>query len=173
MDAKGSKYWGDFIYLAKFFFLGLPFVASLAQHQIPMQHTRIYRAWMPFEIFPSKRRNQRDGFWLVRMNLPTHFDRSKTVGFSFSSRASSGPFRWIFHRTVRGEAWFFRPFCCEVWKRSHAIFRGKIAPALEPFENKDSSLVLLLLGTVNGELKLLQNRSKNRFCGERTTTYHS
>ena len=36
-------------------------------------------------------------------------------------------------------------------------------PPLEPFENKDSSLVLLLLGTVNGELKLLQNRSKNRF----------
>ena len=42
-------------------------------------------------------------------------------------------------------------------------FRGKIAPALEPFQNKDSSLVLLLVyGTVNGELKIVQNRSKNR-----------
>ena len=42
-------------------------------------------------------------------------------------------------------------------------FLGKIPPALEPFQNKDSSLVLLLLATVNGELKLLQNRSKKRF----------
>ena len=39
---------------------------------------------------------------------------------------------------------------------------GKIAPALEPFQKKDSSLVLLLYGTVNGELKFIQNRSKNR-----------
>ena len=46
------------------------------------------------------------------------------------------------------------------------------APALEPFLNKDSSLVLQLLGTVNGELKLLQNRSKKRFWGKRTTIYH-
>ena len=44
-----------------------------------------------------------------------------------------------------------------------AILGGKIAPALEPFQNKDSSLVLLLYGTVNGELKFIQNRSKNRF----------
>ena len=36
-------------------------------------------------------------------------------------------------------------------------FGGKITLALEPFQNKDSSLVLLLLGTVNGELKMLQN----------------
>ena len=43
-------------------------------------------------------------------------------------------------------------------------FSGKkIAPVLEPFQNKDSSLVLLLLGTVDGELKLLQNRSKKCF----------
>ena len=34
----------------------------------------------------------------------------------------------------------------------------KNAPALEPFQNKDSSLVLLLQGTVKGELKLVQNR---------------
>ena len=40
---------------------------------------------------------------------------------------------------------------------------GEIAPALEPFQNKDSSLVFLLYGTVNGELKFFQNRSKNRF----------
>ena len=42
-----------------------------------------------------------------------------------------------------------------------------------PFKTGIFSLVLLIEGTVNGELKLLQNRSKNRFCGERTTTYHS
>ena len=43
------------------------------------------------------------------------------------------------------------------------ILGGKIAPALEPFQNKDSSLVLLLYGTVNGELKFIQNRSKTAF----------
>ena len=32
--------------------------------------------------------------------------------------------------------------------RSDTIFHGKISPVLEPFQNKDSSLVLLLLGTV-------------------------
>ena len=48
-------------------------------------------------------------------------------------------------------------------RRSHAILGGKIAPPLEPFQNKDSSLVLLIYGTVNGELKFIQHRSKNRF----------
>ena len=38
-------------------------------------------------------------------------------------------------------------------KAEQCDFGGKIAPALEPFQNKDSSLVLLLYGTVNGELK--------------------
>ena len=38
----------------------------------------------------------------------------------------------------------------------------KIAPALEPFQNKDSPLSFYQ-GTVNGELKFIQNRSKNRF----------
>ena len=33
--------------------------------------------------------------------------------------------------------------------------------SLRCFQNKDSSLVFL--GTVNGELKIVQNRSKNRF----------
>ena len=42
-------------------------------------------------------------------------------------------------------------------------FGGKITLALEPFQNKDSSLVLLLLGTVNGELKIFQNCSKTAF----------
>jgi len=35
----------------------------------------------------------------------------------------------------------------------------------------NSSLVLLLYGTVNGELKILQNCSKNCFQGKSTTTY--
>ena len=34
-----------------------------------------------FNDIQSKRDNRRDGFWLARMNLATHFDRSKTVGF--------------------------------------------------------------------------------------------
>ena len=34
---------------------------------------------------------------------------------------------------------------------------------MEPFQNKDISLLLLLLETVNGELKILQNRSKTVF----------
>ena len=106
------------------------------------------------------------------MNLAMHSSRSNTVGFWFSSRASSGPFGWIFDWKVREESWIFWPLCCEVWKRRDAILGGKIAPALEPFQNKDSSLVLLLYGTVNGELKFIQNRSKNRFWGKRTTIHH-
>ena len=47
-------------------------------------------------------------------------------------------------------------------KTERCDFGGKIAQALEPFQNMDSTLVPLLQGTVNGELKLLQNRSKNR-----------
>ena len=125
-----------------------------------------------FNDIQSKRDNQRDGFWLARMNLATHSSRSNTVGFWFSSRASSGPFGWIFDWKVREELWIFWPLYCEVWKRSDAILGGKIAPALEPFQNKDSSLVLLLYGTVNGELKFIQNRSKNRFWGKRTTIHH-
>ena len=116
-----------------------------------------------FNDIQSKRGNQRNGFWLARMNLATHSSRSNTVGFWFSSRASSGPFGWIFDWKVREESWIFWPLCCEVWKRSDAILGGKIAPALEPFQNKDSSLVLLLYGTVNGELKFIQNRSKTAF----------
>ena len=38
-------------------------------------------------------------------------------------------------------------------------------------QDMDSTLVLLLLGTVNGELKILQNRAQNRFLGKRTTIY--
>ena len=33
------------------FALGLPIVSSFAQHQIPMQHARISRAWLPSEIY--------------------------------------------------------------------------------------------------------------------------
>ena len=64
----------------------------------------------------KKKGNQRDGFWLARMNLVTHFDRSKTVGFWFSSRVSSGPFEWIFDRKVREQAWIFRPSCLSAAK---------------------------------------------------------
>ena len=120
----------------------------------------------------NKKGNQRDGLWLARMNLATHSSHSNTVGFWFSSRASSGPFGWVFDWKVREESWIFWPLCCEVWKRSDAILGGKIAPALESFQNKDSSLVLLLYGTVNGEFKFIQNRSKNRIWGKRTTIHH-
>ena len=45
-------------------------------------------------------------------------------------------------------------------KAERCDFGGKIAPALEPFQNKVSTLVLLLYRRVNGELKFIQNRSK-------------
>ena len=86
-----------------------------------------------------------DGLWLARKDIAsTHYSRSSTVAFWFSSRASSGPFGWIFDWKVREELWIFWPLCCEVWKRSDTILAGKIAPALEPFQNKDPTLVLLL-----------------------------
>ena len=40
----------------------------------------------------SERGNQRDGLSLAPENLATHSSHSNTVGFWFSSRASSGPF---------------------------------------------------------------------------------
>ena len=33
--------------------MGFPIVSSLAQNKIPMQQARIYRAWLPSEIFPK------------------------------------------------------------------------------------------------------------------------
>ena len=57
-----------------------------------------------FNDIQSKRGNQRDGFWLARMNLATHFDRTKSVGFQYFSLAISyEPFGWIFDRKVRRE----------------------------------------------------------------------
>ena len=89
-----------------------------------------------FNDIQSKRGNQRDGFWLARMNLATHSSRSNIVEFWFSSRASSGPFGWIFDWKVREELWIFWPLCCEVSKRSDAISGGKIVPALDPFKTR-------------------------------------
>ena len=54
---------------------------------------------------------------------------------------------------------------CESFDLIDAKFKSKVmhAPALEPFQNKDTSLVLLLSETVNGVLKILQNCSKTVF----------
>ena len=43
------------------------------------------------------------------------------------------------------------------------FFVEKLLRRAGALQNMDSPLVLLLLGTVNGELKTLQNRSKSRF----------
>ena len=45
-------------------------------------------------------------------------------GTWFPSRASSRTFG-IFEREVQVKEWIFRPFSCEVWKRSNAISREK------------------------------------------------
>ena len=129
---------------------------------VPYIRRGILNRWLS-NVVQSERGNQRDGLWLAHINFATNSSRSNTVGFWFSSRTSSGPFGWIFDWKVREESKIFWPLCCEVWNRSDAFFGGKIAPALEPFQNFDSSLVLLIHGTVNGELKLLQNRSKTAF----------
>ena len=49
MGAKVSKYRSDVIDMV----ISFPVVPSSAQHQILMQHARIYRAWLPSEIFPK------------------------------------------------------------------------------------------------------------------------
>ena len=87
-------------------------------------------------IVQSERGNQRDGLWLARMNLATHYSCSNTVGFWFSFRASSGLFGWIFDWKVREESWILWPLCWEVWKQSDAILAGKIAPAPKPFKTR-------------------------------------
>ena len=49
MDAKVSKYGSDVIDMD----ISFPAVPSSEQHQILMQHVRIYRAWLLSEIFPK------------------------------------------------------------------------------------------------------------------------
>ena len=49
MGAKVSKYWSDVIDMD----ISFPAVPSSAQHQILVQHARIYRAWLPSKIFPK------------------------------------------------------------------------------------------------------------------------
>ena len=49
MCAKMSKYRSDVVDMD----ISFPAVPSSAQHQILMQHARIYRAWLPSEIFPK------------------------------------------------------------------------------------------------------------------------
>ena len=87
-------------------------------------------------VVRSERGNQRDGLWLAHMDLAMYSSRSNTVGFWFSSRASSGPFGWIFDWKVREELWIFWPLCCEVWKRSDAILGEKIARRWNPFKTR-------------------------------------
>jgi len=48
-------------------------------------------------------------------------------------------------------------------KAERCDFLGKNRSGARAFQNNLSTLVLLLLGTVNGELKILQNHSKNHF----------
>ena len=112
-----------------------------------------------FNDIQSKRGNQRDGFnqrdWHIWILL-----RILTVQKLWAFNLFRGLVLGLLDEFSIG---IFRPFYCEVWKRSDSIFWKKIPPALEPFQNKDSSLVLLFLGTVNGELILFQNRSKKRF----------
>ena len=73
------------------------------------------------------------------MDLATHSSRSNTVGFLFSSRASSRPFGWITRRIINLLTFILRSVNAEQYD-----FGGKITPALEPFQKKVSSLVLLL-----------------------------
>ena len=49
MGAKVNKYRSDVIDMN----ISFAVVLSSAQHQIRMQHARIYRAWLPSEIFPK------------------------------------------------------------------------------------------------------------------------
>ena len=93
-------------------------------------------------VVQSERGNQRDGLWLAHEDLAVHSNRSNAMGFWFSSRASSGPFGWIFDWKVREESWIFWPSCCEVWKRSDAILRGKSPRRWNPFKTKFPPLSL-------------------------------
>ena len=74
--------------------------------------------------------------------------------------ASSGHFRWIGRYEKKRESFdLFRDLFAAKFESGAVRFSGKMSlrrwsPSVQ---NKDSSLVLLLLGTVNGELKLLQN----------------
>ena len=67
MGAKVSKYLSDVIDMD----ISFPAVPSSAQRQIFMQHARIYRAWLPSEIFPK------DGNVVERVGTIVNFPMPK------------------------------------------------------------------------------------------------
>ena len=77
MGANVSKYRSDVIEMD----ISFPVVPSSAQHQILMQHARIYRVWLPSEIFPK---------------YGNVVERVETIN-NYSTRA-----RWIWDDSQRG-----------------------------------------------------------------------
>ena len=59
-----------------------------------------------------------------------------------------------------------------VLKPEQCDFLGQNRYGAGAVQTIDSTLVLLLRGTVNSALKILQNGSKYHFGGKRTTNYH-
>ena len=87
------------------------------------------------------------------MNVVTHFDRSKTVGFKVSSRTSSGPLDGTGKSVLNLSTFLLRSL-----KAERCDFLGENHSGAGALSKRDSALVFLLLGTVQGQLQILQNR---------------
>ena len=127
--------------------------------------------WLLFSDIQSKRGNQRDDFWLARVNLAMHFDRSKTVGVNLlrglpqglSDGFSIGSYEKIYFKKRES----FNPSAA--WFESGEMrFSGKKSLRRWSRSNIDSTLVPLLRGTVNSDwtslklaLKILLQRQKD------------
>ena len=114
-------------------------------------------------VVQSERGNRHDSLWLARMDLAMYSSRSNTVGFWFSSRASSGPFGWIFDWKVREESWIFWPLCCEVWKQSDAILVGKLPRRWNPFKTRFPPLSFYYIGESTANLNSFKIAQKTAF----------
>ena len=94
------------------------------------------------------------------MEIPSILTFERLGVFEFFSKASSGPFGWIFDRkgTTRSVNLPRRAFCS--WFESGAM-RFSVGKSLRSWcryvQKINSILVLLLRGTVNSELKIAQN----------------
>ena len=156
--------------------LGLPLASPILIYCIDINQYKINvkLLYLCFSVVLLPQKRFFEGFWRILSSLFTVpnnrrtreeslFWKDSSAGAIFLQKIALLRFQTSQQKgqKIHSSPWICWPFCCKVWKRSNVIFWGKIAPALmEPFQNKDSSLVLLLLGTVNGALKILQNCSK-------------
>ena len=101
-------------------------------------------------IIQSERGNQRDGCgWHVWILLRIPVARI-LWDFDFLRELAPGRLDGFSIGRYEKNCESFDLYAVKFESGAMRFWGGKIAPALEPFQNKDSSLLLLIYGTVNG-----------------------